>query len=139
MGQKTKLIMKYEVKHIVEYLLLRLITGVIRILPLRGALSLGWLGAFCTHFIGRVNRDRTHQRIREVFGDRVSDKEVQHIAWIAWRNLCFNSIEALRFSMLSPEWVLKQPIAKTILKIKEHLEQHEEGFILATPHMGNWV
>ena len=130
--------MKYQAKHLVEYLLLRLITGLVRILPLRGALSVGWLGAGCTHFIGRVNVDRTHERIREVFGDRYSDKEVRHIAWIAWRNLCFNSIEALRFSMLTPEWVLTQPIADTVLKLKERLDQHEEGLILATPHMGNW-
>jgi KDO2-lipid IV(A) lauroyltransferase len=130
--------MKYQPKQIFEYILLRLITGLIRILPLRAALSLGWVGAAGTHFIGRINVKRTHERIREVFGDRYSDKERRHIAWIAWRNLCFNAIEALRFSMLTPEKILQQPLAAAALKVKKIQTESDRGLILATPHMGNW-
>lgn len=130
--------MKYKAKHILEYSLLVAVSGLVRILPLRAALGLGWLLAAGMHFIGRVNVERTHGRIREVFGNRYSDREVRRIAWIAWRNLCFNGVEALRFTMLTPEKVRKQPLAKLEPRLKQILNDCEGGFILATPHMGNW-
>ncbi len=130
--------MKHKPKHIVEYLSLVLVGGLIRILPLRMALALGWLFAAGMHFIGRVNVERTRERIREVFGDRYSEKEVRHIAWIAWRNLCFNAIDALRFPALTLEKIRKQPLASLEPKLKKILADCENGFILATPHMGNW-
>ncbi len=130
--------MKHIPQHIVEYLSLVLVGGLIRILPLRMALALGWLFAAGMHFIGRVNVERTRERIREVFGDRYSEKEVRHIAWIAWRNLCFNAIDALRFPALTLEKIRKQPLASLEPKLKKILADCENGFILATPHMGNW-
>jgi len=130
--------MKYQPKHIAEYIALVGVSGLIRLLPLRVALALGWLVAAGSHFIGRVNVKRTHQRIRDVFGDRYSEKEVRRIAWIAWRNLCFNVIDALRYSMLTAEKIRKQPLASLESKLKKILADCEHGFILATPHMGNW-
>jgi KDO2-lipid IV(A) lauroyltransferase len=130
--------MKYKSAHIFEYVLLRLMAGLIRILPLRAALGLGWIAAAVSHYIGRVNVERTHKRIHEVFGDRYSEKEIRKIAWISWRNLCFNAIDALRFSMLTPEEVRKQPIGSLEPNFKACLKKHEAGFIIATPHMGNW-
>ena len=130
--------MKYQSKHIAEYTALLLVGGLIRILPLRAALGLGWLFAAGAHFIGRVNVDRTHGRIREVFGNRYSEKEVRHIAWIAWRNLCFNAIDALRYSKLTAEKIRKQPLASLEPRLKKILADCENGFVLATPHMGNW-
>jgi KDO2-lipid IV(A) lauroyltransferase len=130
--------MKYHPKHVAEYLALRAVTGLVRFLPYRAALFLGWLVAAGTHFIGRVHVKRTHKRIRDVFGTRYSNKEVRRIAWIAWRNLCFNAIDALRFPMLTPEAIRRQPLASLEPKLKQILEECEAGFILATPHMGNW-
>lgn len=130
--------MKHRPKHIAEYVSLVLASGLIRILPLRAALALGWIVAAGSHFIGRLNVERTHKRIREVFGDRYTDKEVRRIAWIAWRNLCFNAIDALRFPTLTPEKIRKQPLASLEPQLKQILEDCGGGFILATPHMGNW-
>ncbi len=130
--------MKHKPKHVLEYILLILVAGLIRILPLRAALGLGWLFAAGAHFIGRVNVDRTHQRIRQVFGNRYPEKEVRHIAWIAWRNLCFNAIDALRYSSLTMEKIRKQPLASLESRLNEMMKEHPDGFILATPHMGNW-
>jgi len=130
--------MKYKPKHIAEYLSLVLASGLIRILPLRVALTIGWLFAAGMYFIGRMHVERTRKRIREAFGERYSEKEVRHIAWIAWRNLCFNAIEALRFTTLTLGKVRKQPLADLEPKLKKILAECENGFILATPHMGNW-
>ncbi|MCK5675411.1 MAG: hypothetical protein KAH99_00185 [Verrucomicrobia bacterium] len=130
--------MKHQPKHIVEYVSLVLVSGLIRILPLRAALALGWLFAAGAHFIGKVNVDRTHRRIRQVFGERYSEKEVRHIAWISWRNLFFNGIDALRFSALTLGKIRKQPLASLESTLSGIMKKHADGFILATPHMGNW-
>jgi len=130
--------MKHKPKHVLEYVALVLVGGLIRILPLRAALGLGWLFAAGTHFIGRINVDRTRGRIRQVFGDRYSEKEVRRIAWISWRNLFFNGIDALRFSALTLEIIRKHPLASLESKLHGIMKKHANGFILATPHMGNW-
>ena len=130
--------MTHKPAYIAEYVLIVLIGGLIRILPLRAALALGWLVAAGSHFIGRVHIHRTHQRIREVLGADTPEKKVRRIAWIAWRNLIFNAIEGFRFSMLSEKKIRKHPISQTVDAFKKEIEQREEGVILATPHMGNW-
>lgn len=130
--------MKYKSKYVVEYIILVLIAGLIRTLPLRAALSLGWIFAAGTHFIGRVKTARTQDRIRQVFGDRHSEKEIRRIAWISWRNLFFNGIEALRFSKLTLEDIRQQPLIKLEPELGKILSESSKGFILATPHMGNW-
>ena len=130
--------MKHKPKHIIEYVSLVLVSGLIRILPLRAALALGWVAAAGSHFIGRINANRTHGRIREVFGDRYSEREVRNIAWISWRNLFFNAIDALRFTLLTPKKTQKQPLANLEPKLKKILDGCAGGFIFATPHMGNW-
>lgn len=130
--------MKHKPKFIVEYILLVSVAGLIRILPLRAALGVGWLVAAGTHFIGRVKVDRTHERIHQVFGDRYSEKEIRYMAWISWRNLFFNGVDALRFSMLTLKKIQTQSISRIESKLKEIMKKSGGGLILATPHMGNW-
>jgi lauroyl/myristoyl acyltransferase len=130
--------MKYQPKHILEYAVLLIVAGLIRILPLRAALALGWLIAAGTHFIGRINVDRTCNRLREVLGPEVAEKQLRHMAWISWRNLCFNAIDGFRFSKLTAEKIRQQPLAHLEQPLKKVQRECDGGFILATPHMGNW-
>jgi KDO2-lipid IV(A) lauroyltransferase len=131
--------MKHRPKHVVEYALLVGAGGLIRILPLRVALGLGWFVAACMHYIGGgFRKEEAKRRLKEVYGDRFSDKERKHIAWISWRNLVFNAIEAIRFSKLTVEDVKKQPLAKEGPRLLQALEEEEHGYIFATIHMGNW-
>lgn len=130
--------MKYKTKHVVEYLTFRILAGLVLILPLRMALGLAWVVAAGTHFMGRINVDRTHARIRQVFGDQKTEKEVRRIAWIAWRNLCFSAVEQIRFPRLTLKKIRKQPMASLEGALKNILSNCEKGFILATPHYGNW-
>ncbi|MDH3981440.1 MAG: lysophospholipid acyltransferase family protein [Kiritimatiellaceae bacterium] len=130
--------MKYKSKHIVEYLLFRLIAGVVFVLPLRVGLGLAWLVAAGTHFLGRINVERTRARIRAVFGDQKSEKEVRHIAWIAWRNLCFSAIESIRFPKMTLEKFRKQPMAHLEDRLLAAVKACEAGCIIVTPHFGNW-
>lgn len=130
--------MKYKTSHIIEYAVLRLLAGIVRILPLRVAFALGWVIAASTHFLGRINVQRTHDRIREVLGDQLTHKEVRRIAWIGWRNLFFNAIEALCNDRLTIEKIRKHPMMAIEPQLKTIMETSETGFILTTPHMGNW-
>lgn len=129
--------MKHRPKHIVEYILLRGLLGVVNILPLRAGLALGWLiGAFFFHVL-RYRRDKALSRLKEVFGDRFTEKERQRIAWLSFRNICFNAIEVARFHKLTAEKIQQMPLYKQM----EHVQKlHKEtgSLVLATIHMGNW-
>ena len=130
--------MKYRPKYILEYAALVLLADLIRILPLRAALAMAWLAAAVTHFIARINVNRSRERVRAVLGADVPEKQVRRIIWVAWRNLFFNAIDALRFTSLTPKKIRKQPIARLEPVLKKALAECDAGFILATPHMGNW-
>ena len=111
--------MKHQPKHILEYAVLLIVAGLIRILPLRGALAVGWLIAAGTHFIARIHVDRTRKRIRAVFGPEASEKQIRRIAWIAWRNLVFNAIEGFRFNKLTTAKIRRQPLASVEMPLKK--------------------
>lgn len=130
--------MKYRPKHILEYVMVVSIAGLMRILPLRAALALGWLAAAVSHYLGRVHVERTRERVRQVLGADAPDKEVRRVAWLAWRNLCFNAVEGFRFIQLTPDMIRRQPLVSLEHDLKRILGECENGFILATPHMGNW-
>ena len=130
--------MKYKLSHVFEYITVVTFGGLIRILPLRVALSLGWLVAAASHFIGRVHVKRTRQRVRQVLGPKADEKTVRRVAWLAWRNLVFNAIDGFRFTKLTAEKIRKLPLASLEGDLRRILDDCENGFILATPHMGNW-
>ncbi|MCF7847735.1 MAG: lysophospholipid acyltransferase family protein [Kiritimatiellales bacterium] len=130
--------MKHRPKHIVEYILLRCAGGLIHILPYRAALCLAWLVAAAMHYIGRFRASEARRRIREVFGDRFSNREIRHIAWISWRNLCFNAVESARFPKMRLQDMEKQPMAEQMRHLKSEHERLGTSYIIATVHMGNW-
>lgn len=129
--------MKHRPKHIVEYILLRGLLGVVNILPNRAGLAIGWLiGAFFFHVL-RYRREKALSRLEEVFGDRFTEKERQRIAWISFRNICFNAIEVARFGKLTAEKIQQMPLYKQMKHVQE-LQKETGALVLATIHMGNW-
>ena len=69
--------MPYRVKHIMEYGVLRGLLGLLRILPYRAALSIGWVLAGLAHHVFRYRVRRARLRIRSVFGDALSERAVR--------------------------------------------------------------
>jgi len=133
----TLCLMKHRPKHIVEYILLRGLLGVVNILPNRAGLAIGWLiGAFFFHVL-RYRREKALSRLEEVFGDRFTEKERQRIAWISFRNICFNAIEVARFGKLTAEKIQQMPLYKQMKHVQE-LQKETGALVLATIHMGNW-
>jgi len=129
--------MKHRPKHVAEYIALRGLVGLIRLLPLRCGLALGWLiGTFFFRVL-RYRRDKALSRLNEVFGDRFTEKERKRIAWISFRNICFNAVEAARFKKLAPEKLRTMPLYEQMEQVQQ-FHQINGPLVFATAHMGNW-
>ena len=130
--------MKYRPKHVAEYVLLATFVFVIRLTPHRLAMLQGWiLAGFIHHVIG-FRKKVVRQRIRQVFGDKLSDAEIRKTAWRSFRNLTFNAIELIRAPRLSDRWIEKYVSCDdTMAAIREHTDQ-QQGVIVVFVHSGNW-
>jgi len=128
--------MKYRLKYVAEYAALRGVAGAACVLPYRAALSLGWLLAWIAFYVVRFRVQEAQRRIREVFGDRFSHREVRRIAWISLRNTVFSAVEMMRTPRMTPGWCEKMFDREPAEKMKEMLAG--KGAILALPHMGTW-
>ncbi|MFA7257262.1 MAG: hypothetical protein WC047_06795 [Kiritimatiellales bacterium] len=129
--------MKHRTKHIFEYVLLRILFIVVNILPLRAALTIGWLIGRLFFHVLRFRRDKAEARLKQVFSDRFTEKERRHIAWLSFRNICFNAVEAARFGKLTPEKLQKMPLYTGIMAMRE-IYKKNGAFIFSSAHMGNW-
>ena len=130
--------MKHRPKHIVEYLAVRAVAGLIQYLPYRVALGLGWGIAWLIFYVLRYRVTAAKARIREVFGTHYSNREVNCIAWQSWRDFCFTAVEMVRIPVSSPAWIrLVVDVGDSDRKIIAHV-QTGQGAIIAAPHMGSW-
>ena len=93
--------MRYRFRHVCEYAALRAVAASVAVLPHRMSLFLAWLLAGIAFHGVRWRRTEAERRIREVFGDRFSDREVRGIAWRSLRNVFFNAIELIKGASLS--------------------------------------
>ncbi len=124
-------------KHQVEYRLLKALSAVVRRLPYRAALALGWVLAALLFYVVRFRVRAAYQRLDAVFGDQFRPCERRRIAWTSLRNLCFNAVEILRFPLLDKTWVQQHVDARGVDFMKATRDP-QQGAILAVPHMGNW-
>lgn len=129
--------MNPSLKHRMEYLLLRTGGVLARVLPLRAALAAGWLTAAFFFHVLRFRRKEAVRRIETVFGNRYTPRRRRQIAWISFRNLCFNAVEAARFEKLTPQKIQRMPLYHSIHYGHQLVDEHG-ALIIATAHMGNW-
>ena len=129
--------MTYRAKHVVEYALLKGVAGIVLFLPYRGVLAVGWCLAAFIHWVCRYRVQMARERIREVFGAAITESEVKRVAWVSFRNMCFVAIEMFWMPRLSLKWIESHVsgLDSEMLKPRYH-DGH--GFIIATPHFGNW-
>lgn len=132
--------MRYRPKHIVEYLFVRAVVSGVMALPYRCALALGWFLAWFSHCVVRFRVSRARARIREVFGESLSERDVRRIAWLSWRNFFFCVIDMIRMPLVTPDWIAAHgigPWAEQVGVVQAHCATGK-GAILAGPHMGAW-
>jgi KDO2-lipid IV(A) lauroyltransferase len=130
--------MKYRTKHIFEYMLLRLVAGLVCIQPYRGALCLGWIIAGVGFHIFGFRKKETLRRMKLAFGDRFTEKQYRHMAWISCRNMVFNVVDILRSPIATLAWCDKVYDYAESVDIFKKQTAAETGCIIAAPHMGCW-
>jgi lauroyl/myristoyl acyltransferase len=130
--------MKYRLKHLVEYAALRAVAGLVRVLPYRAALAVGWGLAGVGFHVVRFRRREAERRIREVFGARFSDRDVRRIAWRSLRNLMFTAVDIMRTPFTTRESIAGIADYDEIARVLEAHHATGRGAICALPHMGAW-
>ena len=130
--------MNLAIKHRLEYMWVRMAAALLRILPLRVGLMLGWVVAFVMFYGLRWRRQKAEPRIQQVLG--CSPKETRRIAFLSLRNLVFNIVELLR---MTPRRAAKLATHPSFSFLSELYANHQKNFpgkglIFATMHMGNW-
>lgn len=125
-------------KHVVEYVLMRMLLWPLVLLPYPLALGLGCGLAWLAHYVFRFRVREGRARLREVFGERFTNREIRRIAWLSWRNFVFSCVEMARAPRLTTEWLRAHVIHDE--SINRVLEQKDKGKggVIAAFHMGSW-
>jgi len=128
-----------RLKHLSEYALLRGVHALMLALPHRCALTTAWVLAWLSFHLVRVGRTEAVRRITEVFGESVTRREAERIAWLSWRNTCFNVAEMMRVTRLSPGWMRAHThgLDDAVARLRTLIDAHG-GVVIAVAHMGNW-
>ena len=124
-----------------EYVLVRLLGGLVCALPHRCALAVAHGVARIAYACARKRRREAQRRIWIVFGDTLSSKAVKRIAWISFRNTAFNAAEMLRVARFGHDELnrIMPELEAVVARLRTLIEETEgRGLILALPHMGNW-
>lgn len=128
-----------RLKFLLEYAAARVTESLFTVLPHRAALVIAWCFAWLIFHVIRFRRAEAMHRIKSVFGDTLTRREVTQIAWLSWRNICFNAAEMMRVTRLSPSWLRThaQGVDAAVTRVHALIDTHG-GVIIAVPHMGNW-
>jgi KDO2-lipid IV(A) lauroyltransferase len=129
--------MAVRLRHRIEYAALRAFAGLFRALPHRAALAAAWPVAALGHWVVGFRRREARRRIRSVLGASVSPRDIRRIAWISWRNLCFNAAELARLPRMDGAWFAARTDYADLGKAREALAPGR-GLIFAVAHSGNW-
>jgi len=127
-----------RLRHRTEYILLRLVAGTFCLLPYRAALCLGYGIAWCGFYILRFRVKEAKRRIREIFAERFSEKEINGIAWKSWRNFIFTYVETLRIPVSSRDWLENVVDVHDSNQKLFQWPKTGRGGIIATGHIGSW-
>ena len=129
--------MKYKLAHVMEYAAVRAACGVLVALPHRAALALAWGPVRAAWALNGRLRAQTRRRLRQALGPATSARELERIAWRAFRNLAFTAVEGMRLPGIDKAWVDRHMGKGEVHEVHAELAKGR-GLIVAIPHMGNW-
>ncbi len=116
---------------------MRLTAGLLAVLPYRMALALGWGVAWIGFYLVRFRTKAAKARVKEIFGDSLSNKKVRRLVWLSWRNFIFSCIDLARIPVTTPAKLASMVAVEGVEKFQAHLAEGK-GAIIATIHMGAW-
>ncbi|MCX6998608.1 MAG: lysophospholipid acyltransferase family protein [Kiritimatiellaeota bacterium] len=129
--------MKYRVRHVVEYALLRGLTALAGALPHRVALALAGALAALARGPARRRLRAAAARVAEVYGERFTPRARRIIVRRAWRHLFCNAVEVMRVPRMTRNWINRVVVHSEMQTVFDSM-QAGRGAIIAVPHMGNW-
>ncbi len=116
------------------YVLVRLLVGTVRGLPLplarRATRALG----ACAYLLAPKLRRLTLQNLRFAFGDRLTERQVRALAWRVFRELGGNAADAFRLDLAPPEELVRSDSFDVLRRALAR----GRGLLVATGHVGNW-
>ncbi len=127
-----------SLKHRIEFAALLGVKGLAGLLPYRAALALGWVLSVIGFRLLRFRRAEAVRRIRSVFGETVTPRRAEAIAWEAFLNFVFTAIESMRGERVDDAWLAANLDAADFYDVLRGLTAEKRGAILALPHMGSW-
>ena len=117
---------------------MRAVSALLGRLPYRLALSLGWVLARLMALALRRRMVEVQRRIRGALGEAsCSPAQARRIAWLAWRNFVFNSIDTIRLPHLREGWIRRVVDYEGAVQLRDQVQANGR-VILAAPHMGSW-
>ena len=130
---------KIKFKYRLEYAAVVTFEWTFRILPYWMGIGLAWFLARIAFHVLRFRRKEADRRIRQVFGERISKREIRRIEWMSIRNTLFNIAELMSIGTITDKWIERHcnGAEKAVEDINAILAEGHGG-ILALPHLGNW-
>lgn len=121
------------------YILLRAGMLLLAVIPRRAAQPLAWLvGRAAYRLLGRY-RDKTRRHLKTAFGQEKTDAELDRMASGVFSNLAQTAVDWVSYPALSSAKKdrLIRADKKDVERIRKIVEERH-GFIVVTPHIGNW-
>jgi len=129
--------MMRKIKHLVEYIFTAVTIFLVRLLPYKWGVCFGaFLGCVAYKVIG-IRREVTLKNLRDSFGDRYSEKELQKIGLDAYCNFGRSVVEYVLYDKLSLDR-MKGIITEEGFEYFDEVQKKRKGAIWVTGHFGSW-
>jgi KDO2-lipid IV(A) lauroyltransferase len=126
-----------KIRHLIEYIFTVSVILLVRLVPYRLAISVGaFLGHVAYKIIG-IRREVTLKNLRDSFGNRYSEEELQRIGLDAYRNFGRSVVEYALYDKLSLDG-MKEIITEEGFEHFEEVRKKGKGAIWVTGHFGSW-
>jgi KDO2-lipid IV(A) lauroyltransferase len=126
-----------KIKHLIEYVFTVSVILLVRLVPYRLAISVGaFLGHVAYKVIG-IRREVTLKNLRDSFGSRYSEEELQRIGLDAYRNFGRSVVEYALYDKLSLDR-MKEIITEEGFEHFDEVRKEGKGAIWVTGHFGSW-
>jgi Kdo2-lipid IVA lauroyltransferase/acyltransferase len=124
-------------KHFTEYLLVRIVSGVVRLLPRRARLAVGRALGGLVYAVDARHRRVTLANVEMAFGNEKTDEEKRAIARGAFRHFGAMLVEMITLRRPSRE-DLDALVEFEGVENVENARAQGKGVILVAAHFGNW-
>lgn len=126
-----------KIRQFTEYIALRIIIVVFKILPLAIVYWFARRLADFVFYVLRIRREVTLNNLRQAFKNEKSEQELIKIARKAYQNFILTSVEILLSQKLNLDDV-KKTVRLENKEVFENALKKNKGIVIISGHIGNW-